>query len=679
MPGTEIPSEEAARLRREIDEHNYRYHVLDAPAISDAEYDILFRRLQELETAHPELATPDSPTRRVGAPPLDKFQPHTHSLPMLSLANAMDEDEFRAFDERVRKGLGNDEPVEYFAELKLDGLAVEMVYSEGVMAIGSTRGDGVTGENVTENLRTIPTCPLRLREGGGLPIPPLLEVRGEAIMLTSMFARLNSRREEEGLPTFANPRNAAAGSIRQLDSSITAGRKLDLFCYGLGLCEGVSFRTHAEELGALRAWGFKINNLGRLCRGPDEVIDYFREIEAMRPELDYEIDGIVLKVDDIAKQEELGAVSRSPRWAIAFKFKPQQAVTRIRAITIQVGRTGALTPVAELEPVEVAGVTVSRATLHNEDEIRRKGVLIGDQVVVQRAGDVIPEVVRPLVERRDGTESDFVFPEACPVCASPVVRPEGEVVARCPNHSCPAQVRESLRHFASRAAMDIEGLGTKIVNQLVDEELVRDPADLYSLTEEQLVELERFAETSAANLVAAIAESRNRGYARLLFALGIRHVGEHLARVLARAFPTIDRLAEASADQLESVHEIGPQVAESVVQYFAEERNLRLISRLREAGLRMKSERSESETASALEGKIIVLTGSLEKLTRNRAKELIEALGARATSSVSAKTDFVVAGPGAGSKLEKAQELGIPVISEDDFLDMLPPGLLEQA
>ena len=498
-------------------------------------------------------------------------------------------------------------------------------------------------------------------------------------MLTSMFARLNSRREEEGLPTFANPRNAAAGSIRQLDSSITAGRKLDLFCYGLGLCEGVSFRTHAEELEALHSWGFKINNLGRLCRGPDEVIDYFREIEAMRLELDYEIDGIVLKVDDIAKQEELGAVSRSPRWAIAFKFKPQQAVTRIRAITIQVGRTGALTPVAELEPVEVAGVTVSRATLHNEDEIRRKGVLIGDQVIVQRAGDVIPEVVRPLEERRDGTEIEFVFPEACPVCASPVVRPEGEVVARCPNHSCPAQVRESLRHFASRAAMDIEGLGTKIVNQLVDEELVRDPADLYSLTEEQLVGLERFAETSAANLVAAIAESRNRGYARLLFALGIRHVGEHLARVLARAFPTIDRLAEASADQLESVHEIGPQVAESVVQYFAEERNLRLMSRLREAGLRMESERSESGASSALEGKIIVLTGSLEKLTRNRAKELIEALGARATSSVSAKTDFVVAGPGAGSKLEKAQELGIPVLSEDDFLDMLPPGLLEQA
>lgn len=661
-------------LRREIEEHNYRYHVLDEPSLTDAEYDTLFRRLQELEARYPEFASPDSPTQRVGAPPLDKFEPYTHTLPMLSLANAMDEDEFLAFDARVRKNLETDKAVEYFAELKFDGLAVELVYRDGILEVGSTRGDGVTGENVTANLRTIKAVRLRLRESARFPLPPLLEVRGEVIMLNSAFRRLNACREENGQPLFANPRNAAAGSIRQLDSRTTAGRKLDLFCYGTGLAEGVEFERHGDTLAALREWGFKVNELGRSCRGADEVIRFYREIEAKREELDYEIDGIVVKVDRFDQRDILGEVSRSPRWAIAFKFKPMQAETKINEITIQVGRTGALTPVAELESTRVAGVTVSRATLHNEDEIRRKDIHIGDRVIVQRAGDVIPEVVRVLEDRRDGSEREFVFPLHCPACGSDVFKPEGEAVARCPNSSCPAQVRESIRHFASRGAMDIEGMGAKIVNQVVDAGLVKDVADIYDLTTERLVGLDRFAEISAANLVEAIAESRGRDYSRLLFALGIRHVGEHLARVLTRAFPSIDELVEATREELEATHEVGPQVAESVVRFFSEEKNLELIARLKAAGLNMEAERVTGQKASHFAGKVVAFTGSLEKLSRSEAKELVERLGGRATTSVSAKTDLVVAGPGAGSKMTKAQELGIKVVDEEGFLEMLPPG-----
>jgi DNA ligase (NAD+) len=662
---------EAEGLRSEIEEHNYRYYVLDSPAITDAEYDALFRRLLQLEEEYPELRTPDSPTQRVGAPPLEKFEPFRHSMPMLSLANAMDEDEFRAFDERVLKNLETEGPVLYFAELKFDGLAIELVYRDGLLEVGATRGDGITGENVTQNLRTIKAVPLRLRENRSYPIPALIEVRGEAIMRDTAFQKLNSRREEEGEPLFANPRNAAAGSIRQLDSSITASRELDMFCYGLGSIEGVEFKSHSESLEAMRAYGFKVNKEGRKCIGPDEVVAFYKEMESARENLDYEIDGIVIKVDDFEQQRRLGAVSRSPRWAVAFKFKPKQAVTRIDDITVQVGRTGALTPVAELEPVEVAGVTVSRATLHNEDEIRRKDIRVGDEVVVQRAGDVIPEVVRVLTERRDGSQREFEFPRTCPVCRSPVVRPEGEAVARCPNHSCPAQVRESIIHFASRGAMDIEGLGIKIVNQLVDEGLISDVAGIYDLTEEKLLGLERFAEKSAANLVHSIARSKERDYPRLLFALGIRHVGEHLARVLAKAFPNIDALATASREVLESVHEIGPQVAESIVQYFSNERNRELIRRLREAGLRMEAEVKQAPSESPFVGKTIVFTGALEHLTRDSAKEMVEKLGGRAASSVSAKTDLVVAGPGAGSKLAKAQELGVEIIGEAEFLEIV--------
>lgn len=661
---------EAKKLRAEIEKHNYHYYVLDSPAITDAEYDALFRRLQELEEQYPELRTPDSPTQRVGAPPLDKFEPYTHSIPMLSLANAMDEDEFLAFDERVRKNLGSDDPVTYYAELKFDGLAIELVYRDGKLDVASTRGDGITGENVTQNIRTIHAAPLRLRDSPDFPIPNLMEVRGEAIMHNPAFQRLNERRRDDGQPTFANPRNATAGSIRQLDSRITASRELDLFCYSLGLVEGIAFGSHGESLSALRTWGFKVNDLGQICRGPEAVIDFYREIEAKREDLTYEIDGIVVKVDDLALQERLGAVSRSPRWAIAFKFKPKQAITSINDITIQVGRTGALTPVAELEPIEVSGVTVSRATLHNEDEILRKDIRIGDKVVIQRAGDVIPEVVRVLEDRRDGNEKKFVFPSNCPVCDSQVVRPEGEAVARCPNRSCPAQLREAIRHFASRGAMDIEGLGAKIVNLLVDEGLISDVSDLFALTADQLVGIERFADKSAANLIESIKQSKGKDYPRLLFALGIRHVGEHLARVLARAFPSIDKLSEATREDLEAVHEVGPQVAESIVQYFADEKNKDLIGRLRSAGLRMEAAAGTLEEL-LLAGKTIVFTGSLEKLTRNQAKELVERHGGRASSSISANTDLVVAGPGAGSKLAKAQELGIKVIDEDQFLRMI--------
>ena len=542
---------EAERLRREIEEHNYRYHVLDSPSITDAEYDALFHRLLLLEESYPELRTPDSPTQRVGAAPLDKFEPYRHCLPMLSLANAMDEAELLSFDARVRKNLDTDDKITYFAEPKFDGLAVELVYRDGVLEVGATRGDGVTGENVTRNLRTIRAVPLRLRANPDYAIPSLLEVRGEAIMRNPAFAALNRRREEAGEPTFANPRNAAAGSIRQLDSGVTASRELNFFCYGIGRVEGesIALESHSASLRALSAWGLKVNDLGRPCHGAEEAIRFYSELEAAREKLDYEIDGAVVKVDDFSLQRRLGAVSRSPRWAVAYKFAPRQAVTTINEITVQVGRTGALTPVAELEPVEVAGATVSRATLHNEGEIRRKDIRIGDTVIVQRAGDVIPEVVRVLDERRDGSQRVFEFPSRCPVCGAAARRPEGEAVARCPNRSCPAQARQSIRHFVSRGAMDIEGLGARIANQLLDEGLIADVADLYGLTPEQLEPLEGFAEKSAASLVAAIAGSAGRDYARLLFALGIRHVGEHIAVVLARAFPSIDALAAATREK----------------------------------------------------------------------------------------------------------------------------------
>ena len=661
----------AKELQELIKDANHNYHVLDAPTISDAEYDQLFRELLALEEQYPQLASDDSPTRQVGGAILEEFEKYEHRIPMLSLANAMDEAEFRAFDQRVKKNLATDDTISYFVEPKFDGLAVELVYENGKFTVGSTRGNGYIGENITLNLGTIKSVLPELKVDSP---PPLLEVRGEAIMPIDAFQSLNAARVDDGETPFANPRNAAAGALRQLDSRITAQRKLDMYCYGLGSYKGVSFEKHSEFMAYLKSLGLKTNDLGKVCSGADEVVSYIREIEAMREELDYEIDGIVIKVDSIPLQEELGFVSRSPRWAIAYKFKPRQEITKILDITIQVGRTGALTPVAELEPVNVAGVTVSRATLHNEDEIRRKGVRIGQRVVVQRAGDVIPEVVKPAEGEEDKDFPEFEFPGNCPVCNTRVYKPEGEAVARCPNSSCPAQVSQSIIHFARRGAMDIEGLGKKIVQQLIDAGLIHNVADLYSLTVEQLASLERFAEKSAENLVAGLEASKKQPFSRVLFALGLRHVGEHVARVLVKAFGDVDKLASASEEELLAVHEVGPQVAESIHTFFHRDENINLINKLKEAGLSFREEIAVAPE-SDLKGKVIVFTGSLERFSRKEVKELAEKLGARASGSVSKKTDLVVAGPGAGSKRAKAEELGIEILSEDEFIQRLPEGI----
>jgi len=666
-----MTKEEARRrieeLRELIRYHNYRYYVLDSPEISDAEYDRLFRELQELEEKFPEFVTPDSPTQRVGAQPAEEFGTVPHTIPMLSLDNAMDEEEVREFDERVKKFLGTDEDIEYVAEPKLDGLGVELVYERGKLVVGSTRGDGFVGEDVTQNLRTIRAVPLVLL---GDP-PERLEVRGEVIMHIEDFRELNRRRAEEGEPPFANPRNAAAGSVRQLDPRITASRPLDIFFYGVGQVVGREFSTHWEVLQALRSWGLRTNPLNRLCRNVDEAVDYYRELLKIREELPYEADGIVIKVNRLDLQRRLGEKARSPRWAIAYKFPPRQATTVIKDIVVQVGRTGVLTPVAIMEPVHVGGVEVKRATLHNQDEIDKKDVRIGDTVIVQRAGDVIPEVVAVVKERRTGKERPFRMPERCPVCGAKVVRLPDEAAHRCTNSACPAQVKERIRYFASKNAMDIEGLGVKLVAQLVDRGLVKHVGDLYFLTKEQLASLDRMAEKSAENLLEALERSKEREPARVLCALGIRHVGEHVARVLMDHFGSIDRLAKASADELESVPGIGPEVAGSVVDFFSHEENMRVLEKLKRAGLKFEVEK---EAARPLSGKKFVFTGTLSSMTRSEAEELIRKLGGEASSSVSRRTDYVVVGENPGSKLERARQLGVKTITEEEFLRMVGKG-----
>ena len=667
-----MTKEEARRrieeLRELIRYHNYRYYVLDSPEISDAEYDRLFRELQELEEKFPEFVTPDSPTQRVGAQPAEEFGTVPHTIPMLSLDNAMDEEEVREFDERVKRFLGTDEDIEYVAEPKLDGLGVELVYERGRLVVGSTRGDGFVGEDVTQNLRTIRAVPLVLL---GDP-PERLEVRGEVIMHIEDFRELNRRRAEEGEPLFANPRNAAAGSVRQLDPRITASRPLNIFFYGVGQVVGREFSTHWEVLQALRSWGLRTNPLNRLCRNVDEAVDYYRELLKIREELPYEADGVVIKVNRLDLQRRLGEKARSPRWAIAYKFPPRQATTVIKDIVVQVGRTGVLTPVAIMEPVHVGGVEVKRATLHNQDEIDKKDVRIGDTVIVQRAGDVIPEVVAVVKERRTGKERPFRMPERCPVCGAKVVRLPDEAAHRCTNSACPAQVKERIRYFASKNAMDIEGLGVKLVAQLVDKGLVKDVGDLYFLTKEQLASLDRMAEKSAENLLEALERSKEREPARVLCALGIRHVGEHVARVLMDHFGSIDRLAEASADELESVPGIGPEVAGSVVDFFSHEENRRVLEKLKRAGLKFEVEKEEA--ARPLSGKKFVFTGTLSSMTRSEAEELIRKLGGEASSSVSRRTDYVVVGENPGSKLEKARQLGVKTITEEEFLRMVGKG-----
>ncbi len=663
----EEAKKEIERLRKEIRHHDYRYYVLNEPEISDAEYDKLMRRLQKLEEMFPDLTTPDSPTQRVGAPPKEEFGTVRHSIPMLSLSNAFEESEVYDFDRRVKKGLNGGKP-EYVAEPKIDGLAVEIVYERGMMRVGSTRGDGEVGEDITENLKTIRSIPLRLREDE-LPAPQLIEVRGEVYMRKDEFRKLNKLRERRGEPLFANPRNAAAGSLRQLDPKVTASRPLGIFFYGIGKVEGKEFQSHWEVLQTLRRWGFTINPYIELCSSIRECIEYFNRISKIREELEYEIDGVVFKVNQLEYQRRLGEISRSPRWALAYKFPSIQATTRIKDIKVQVGRTGALTPVAILDTVEVGGVRVSRATLHNQDEIERKDVRVGDTVLVQRAGDVIPEVVKVIKEKRTGEEKKFKLPSYCPVCGTRVSHPPGEVVARCPNISCPARLKESIKHFASKQALDIEGLGDKIVEALVDKGFVKSISDLYRLKKEDFLKMEGFAEKSAQNMMDALEKSKKTTLDRLLYALGIRHVGQHLAKVLAERYNDIESLSKASEEDLLQIPEIGPEVAASIKDFFSRKENLKVIQELEELGIRY--ERRKKPVTGKLEGLTFVFTGELDNFTREEAKDLVEKEGGRVSSSVSRKTGYVVAGKNPGSKLDKARKYGVKVLSEEEFIKLI--------
>lgn len=661
----------ARALQRELTEHAYRYHVLDAPSIADAEYDRLFRELEELERRRPELATPDSPTRRVGAPPLEGFEPAPHRFPMLSLGNAFSEAELREFDQRVKRvlGMGADARVDYVVEYKVDGLGVSLTYEDGLLVRGATRGDGSVGETVTQNLLTIPSIPLRLSEEA--PPPPLCEVRGEVFLTHEEFARVNREREEQGQPLFANPRNAAAGSLRQLDSGVTRGRRLAAVFYDLKCAEPVT-ASHVETLALLAAMRLPTAGTHEVLEGIDGVGEMLARRARERAGLPYDVDGLVLKVNSLALQEELGYVSRSPRWAIAYKFEAETAVTRVVEILASVGRTGAITPVAIMEPVFLDGSTVSRASLHNEDELRRKDVRVGDRVVIRKAGDIIPEVVEALAGERDGSETEFAMPVECPACGGRVGRAEGEVVLRCLESDCPAKLAGALEHWAGRRAMDIDGLGPALIEQLLVRELVTRISDLYRLTHDELADLERMGAKSAANLLEAIAASKTRPLARFLHGLGIRHVGEHVAEVLASHFGTLEKLRSAALEELAAVHEIGPVVARSVRERLDREDTIALLDDLLSLGVRpTESEGAGVESHPFVAGKTFVFTGKLEQMPREEAEALVQRLGGRASGSVSKKTDFVVAGPGAGTKRVKAEELGVAVLSEDEFLAAL--------
>lgn len=660
---------EAERLREQIDRHNHLYYVLDQPEITDAEYDALMRRLEALEREHPELLTPDSPTQRVGAAPSEKFSMAVHRRPMLSLANAMDAGEMAEFDTRIKRFLKSDAEIEYVAEVKLDGLAVELVYEDGRLAAASTRGDGVNGEDVTANVRTIRSVPLRLIKPPRQTTPKLLEARGEVIFPRRAFDRLNADRIRAGEPPFANPRNAAAGSLRQLDPKITASRPLEIFIHSPGVIEGIEFASQWEFLRGIKTLGLRVNPLSRVCAGVAAVLAYWNELSEKRHELDYEADGVVAKVNSIALQERLGEVSRSPRWAVAYKFKARQAETRVRAIEVQVGRIGALTPVAKLEPVALAGVTISNASLHNLDEIRRKDVRRGDTVLIERAGDVIPYVVRVTKEGHPRA-AEFEMPRRCPECGGAIVHEADEVAYFCVNANCPARMRESIRHFASKTALDIDGLGDKLVAQLVERGLVRELDDLYKLAVEQVAGLERMGEKSAANLIAAIERSRHITLDRVINGLGIRHVGEHTARQLAMRMRTLGALMRAREEDLLAVRDIGEEVARAIREYFAEPRNRLAVERLAEI-LDIAPVAKPAEGRGALRGKSFVLTGALESVTREQAEERIMAAGGRVSSSVSRKTDFVVAGVEPGSKLRKAEGLGVRILNESEFLKLI--------
>jgi DNA ligase (NAD+) len=663
---TEALKKRVEKLQEEIEYHNYRYYVLDQPEIPDAQYDRLMRELEKIEEEYPELRSPNSPTQRVGAPPLEEFEIVRHSIPMLSLANAFDESEAKDFDKRVKKILGSAADVGYVAEPKLDGLAVELVYERGQFVVGSTRGDGVNGENITQNLRTIKTIPLQLIRKE-IPVPERLEVRGEVIIQLDKFKSLNRKREEMGEPPFANPRNAAAGSVRQLDSKITAERPLEIYCYGSGEIRGRTFKTHWEILQTFPQWGLRTNPHILKCQNIGEVLEYYHEMNEKREKLPYEIDGIVIKVDRLDLQTRLGEISRSPRWALAFKFQPKQETTKILGIVVQVGRTGALTPVAVMEPVQVGGVEVSRATLHNQDEIDRKDVRIGDTVIIQRAGDVIPEVVQVITSKRTGSEKKFKMPSKCSVCGADVVREEA--IHRCIGLDCSAQLKGRIKHFASKRAMNIEGLGVKLIDQLVEKGLVKDVADIYYIKKEELIALERMADKSAQNIIDAIEKSKTKPLSKFLYALGIRHVGETTAEDLARHFPRLDDFFHLSEEDLMELEGIGPEVAASVHQFFRDKKNKGSIDRLKKAGVKVIEPKAKEK--GKLSGKIFVFTGALKAFGRDEARNLVKSMGGITASSVSKKVDFVVIGEGPGSKFDKAKELGIKILTEDEFKKMI--------
>ncbi|MEN6346344.1 MAG: NAD-dependent DNA ligase LigA [Armatimonadia bacterium] len=665
---TEEIRQEAERLRNEINEHNYNYYVLDAPVVSDAEYDRLFRRLQELEGQYPELVTADSPTQRVGAAPRTDLPQFRHEVPMMSLQSLFEEEEVRAFDRSVRETVGD--AVTYMGEPKFDGLSIELVYENGVLVAAGTRGDGTIGEDVTDNLRTVKTVPLRLRGTYGLPVPSLLEVRGEVYMPLAGFEEMNLRREEAGEALFANPRNAAAGSVRQLDSTITASRPLALVSYALGRTAGIEIETQEEMLGKLAQYGFPVNDLCRLCHSVEEILEYHAHLEELRDSLPYEIDGAVFKVNEFALREELGVRSRDPRWAIAYKFAPRQETTVVVDILASVGRTGSITPVAVLEPVQLGGVTVSRASLHNQDEIDRKDVRIGDTVVVQRAGDVIPQIVKVVLEERPPEVTPFRLPDRCPVCGTPVQREAGDPITRCPSLDCRAQIEGRIEHFASKGALDIEGLGEKWVAIFVQEGLVRHLPDIYDLRKEQLVVLERMADRSAQNLLEAIERSKHTTLPRFLVGLNILHVGEHVAEVLAEGLGSLEAIMNAPLERLQTIHEIGPQIGESVQRFFADEGNRRVVQQLLNRGVTFE-EQAPAEGERTLAGMKFVLTGALEGFTREQATEEIQKRGGRVTSSVSKSTDYVLVGAEPGSKYDKALQLGVKTLNEAQFRELL--------
>jgi len=653
-------------LRIALHRHNYRYYVLNDPEISDAEYDRAMQALIELETAHPDLASPDSPTCRVGAPPLSSFSTVEHSVPMLSLGNGFTDADIMEFDRRIKKNLDTDEEIVYTVEPKLDGVAVELVYENGRLVMASTRGDGVNGEVITSNVKTIRSVPLIVSGGGeALNISSRLEVRGEVFIGLEEFKQLNQERLDQNLSPFANPRNAAAGSLRQLDSRVTAKRPLEIFIYGVGIVTDLVLESHWETLHILKGLGFRINPHVRPKISIKEVLEYYGELSEKRHQLPYDIDGMVIKVDSLPMQNSLGSTSRSPRWALAYKFEALQETTRITGIEVQVGRTGVLTPVAHLDPVNIGGAMVSRATLHNEDEIAKKDIRVGDKVLAQRAGDVIPEIVKVITSQRTGAEKKFTMPRMCPVCKSEVVRGQDEAAARCINIACPAQIKERIKHFASKGAFDIDGLGNKLVEQLVDTGLLFSYADIFYLDEDKLKNLERMGPKSAGNIISAVSNSKSISLGRFIYALGIRHVGEHVAGILARAFGDLNKLKKAAAQALEAVDGVGPVVAESIVKFFAQDENIKTIDRILNSGVEIIWESGKQE--GVLGGKVFVLTGTLETLTREDAKKIIEEAGGKVSGSVSGKTDYLLAGTSPGSKLKRAKDLGVEIIDETAF------------